>query len=648
MFASVVVRGCWPVCTAYCSAGRPNASNAERVQDVVALHAAEPADHVGGDVAQRVADVQARARGVREHVHDEERRLRGVGVPALAVGEVARRVGGEERAAVRPLVLPAQLDLARELARCSGTGRRRSGRGGGVLRGHPVSLPTDGRPPARGRRRHGAHRQPWSRRGTHSHRPYDALAGRERAREWRPYAPDMSDSTPASAPGSSAADLAALRAAAAQAAAEAAEARAQAAAAALAAAQAAAAAGAPARRPRHRRRPPQLRPLPCPSTPRRSSPGTRSAVRCSRSARWSRTTSRSRQPSVGIPLAMMNRHGLVAGATGTGKTKTLQVLAEGLSAAGVPVFVADIKGDLSGLAVPGTPTRSCWRAPRASGRTGSPTASPVEFLSLGGLGTGIPVRTTVTDFGPLLLAKVLGLNDTQESSLGLIFHWADTQGLALLDLKDLQSTIALPRRATRARPSSRASAGCRRRPPGSSCARSSRCRRRAPTSSSASPRSTCRAAAHRARRPRRHQRARAARRAGPARAVLDVPHVAARRAVPGAARGGRPRQAAAGVLLRRGAPAVHRRVGKDFLTQVDADRAADPVQGRRRLLRHAEPQGRARPTCWASWATASSTPCAPSRPTTPTALRAAARTFPDLAVRPRAAAHSRWAPARPS
>ena len=145
---------------------------------------------------------------------------------------------------------------------------------------------------------------------------------------------------------------------------------------------------------------------------------------------------------VGLPLAMMNRHGLVAGATGTGKTKTLQVMTEALSAAGVPVFVADIKGDLSGLAQAGQPNDKLLARTASVGQDWHATAHPVEFYSLGGLGHGTPIRTTVTDFGPLLLSKVLGLNETQESSLGLIFHWADTQGLALLDLKDLQATIA--------------------------------------------------------------------------------------------------------------------------------------------------------------------------------------------------------------
>ena len=145
---------------------------------------------------------------------------------------------------------------------------------------------------------------------------------------------------------------------------------------------------------------------------------------------------------VGLPLAMMNRHGLVAGATGTGKTRTLQLMTEGLSAAGVPVFVADVKGDLSGLAIPGEGNEKLLARAGAVGQQWQAAGFPVELYTLGGLGTGTPIRTTVTDFGPLLLAKVLGLNATQESSLGLIFHWADLQGLALLDLKDLQATIA--------------------------------------------------------------------------------------------------------------------------------------------------------------------------------------------------------------
>ncbi|MFC6082692.1 helicase HerA-like domain-containing protein [Sphaerisporangium aureirubrum] len=142
-----------------------------------------------------------------------------------------------------------------------------------------------------------------------------------------------------------------------------------------------------------------------------------------------------------ISLSMLNRHGLVAGATGTGKTKTLQLMAEQLSAQGVPVFLADIKGDLSGLASPGTPSGRVTARAAEVGQTWRPAACPVEFLSLGGLGPGAPIRATMTAFGPTLLAKVLGLNETQESSLGLIFYFADKNGLPLLDLKDLIAVI---------------------------------------------------------------------------------------------------------------------------------------------------------------------------------------------------------------
>ena len=144
---------------------------------------------------------------------------------------------------------------------------------------------------------------------------------------------------------------------------------------------------------------------------------------------------------VRIPLATVNRHGLVAGATGTGKTKSLQVIAEQLSAAGVPVVMADIKGDLSGLSRPGEANDKIAQRNKDTGDSWTRTAYPVEFLSLGTAGIGVPVRATMTSFGPILLSKVLGLNPTQESTLGLIFHWADQKGLALLDLKDLRAVI---------------------------------------------------------------------------------------------------------------------------------------------------------------------------------------------------------------
>ncbi|HEX2849306.1 MAG TPA: helicase HerA-like domain-containing protein [Acidimicrobiales bacterium] len=144
---------------------------------------------------------------------------------------------------------------------------------------------------------------------------------------------------------------------------------------------------------------------------------------------------------VQVPAAMCNRHGLIAGATGTGKTKTLQLMAEQLSAIGVPVFGADMKGDLAGLAQPGeTSDRVAARAADL-GIQWTPAGFPVSFLSLGGLGPGVPLRATISSFGPLLLAKVLDANETQTSSLSLVFRYADEQGLALLDLDDLREVL---------------------------------------------------------------------------------------------------------------------------------------------------------------------------------------------------------------
>ena len=144
---------------------------------------------------------------------------------------------------------------------------------------------------------------------------------------------------------------------------------------------------------------------------------------------------------VQIALSMLNRHGLVAGATGTGKTKTLQLLAGQLSRAGVPVFAADIKGDLSGIALPGDAAN-----PKVQERAASlawpfeARGHPVEFLSLTGK-QGAQVRATVHSFGPLLLGKVLDLNETQTSILSLIFKYCDDNDLPLLDLKDLAATL---------------------------------------------------------------------------------------------------------------------------------------------------------------------------------------------------------------
>ena len=144
---------------------------------------------------------------------------------------------------------------------------------------------------------------------------------------------------------------------------------------------------------------------------------------------------------VQVALSMMNRHGLIAGATGTGKTKTLQLLAGELSQAGVPVFVADIKGDVTGIAMPGDATN-----PKVVERAASldwtfePSGHPVELLSLSGK-LGAQVRATVHGFGPLLLGKVLDLNETQTSILALVFKYCDDNDLPLLDLADLATTL---------------------------------------------------------------------------------------------------------------------------------------------------------------------------------------------------------------
>ena len=144
---------------------------------------------------------------------------------------------------------------------------------------------------------------------------------------------------------------------------------------------------------------------------------------------------------VAVPMSTLNRHGLVAGATGTGKTKTLQLLAGQLSKAGVPVFVADIKGDLTGLAAAGDGTNPKVQERVASlGWTFEAAGHPVEFLSLTGK-LGAQVRATVHSFGPLLLGKVLDLNETQTSILALVFKYCDDNDLPLLDLKDLAATL---------------------------------------------------------------------------------------------------------------------------------------------------------------------------------------------------------------
>lgn len=140
-------------------------------------------------------------------------------------------------------------------------------------------------------------------------------------------------------------------------------------------------------------------------------------------------------------LRLANRHGLVAGATGTGKTVTLQRLAEGFSNAGVPVFAADIKGDLSGVALPGDSKKPFVDRAAEIGIPYEPDDYPVVFWDLFGE-KGHPIRATVSEIGPLLLARLLDLNDTQEGVLNIAFRLADEEGLLLLDLKDLRALLA--------------------------------------------------------------------------------------------------------------------------------------------------------------------------------------------------------------
>ena len=144
-------------------------------------------------------------------------------------------------------------------------------------------------------------------------------------------------------------------------------------------------------------------------------------------------------------LKLANRHGLIAGATGTGKTVTLQILAESFSAQGVPVFLSDVKGDLAGLAQSGSPAARLHgpfteRAARIGFVDYAYRAFPVTFWDLFGA-KGHPIRTTITEMGPLLLARLLELTEAQEGVLNVAFHVADEQGLALLDLKDLQAML---------------------------------------------------------------------------------------------------------------------------------------------------------------------------------------------------------------
>ena len=287
---------------------------------------------------------------------------------------------------------------------------------------------------------------------------------------------------------------------------------------------------------------------------------------------------------VQVALSMMNRHGLIAGATGTGKTKTLQLLAGELSKAGVPVFISDIKGDVSGMAAPGDAANPKVQERVASlGWTFEPSGHPVELLSLSGL-LGAQVRATVSSFGPLLLGKVLDLNETQTSILSLIFKYCDDNHLPLLDLADLATTLKYLA-SDEGKPildeyggMSSASVGVLLRSIivleqegvdaffGEPEFQVPTCSGRRPTARASSTSSSCRTS-------------------WTSPGCLDVHALDARPAVRAPARGRRPAEAEARLLLRRGPSPLRRRVrgahGPDR-----ADGPAHPLEGRRRLLRH--------------------------------------------------------------
>src|SRR5579871_84847 len=139
-------------------------------------------------------------------------------------------------------------------------------------------------------------------------------------------------------------------------------------------------------------------------------------------------------------LATLNRHGLIAGATGTGKTRTLQKLAESLSDQGCPVLVMDIKGDLSGISQPGTSDPKITARQKQIGTPWKAQQFPVEFLSISHE-KGVNLRATVSEFGPILFSRILGVNDTQAGVISLIFKYCDDNKLPLLDLKDFKKTL---------------------------------------------------------------------------------------------------------------------------------------------------------------------------------------------------------------
>jgi uncharacterized protein len=143
---------------------------------------------------------------------------------------------------------------------------------------------------------------------------------------------------------------------------------------------------------------------------------------------------------VKVPLRTLNRHGLIAGATGTGKTKSLQVLAESLSLSGVPVFLMDVKGDLSGIAAPGTMNPVVEKRAKIIGLEWKPTGFPSELMSISEE-PGVRLKATVSEFGPVLLGKILDLNENQTGILAMVFKYCDDKGLPLLDIEDIKTVL---------------------------------------------------------------------------------------------------------------------------------------------------------------------------------------------------------------
>ena len=291
-----------------------------------------------------------------------------------------------------------------------------------------------------------------------------------------------------------------------------------------------------------------------------------------------------------LTLGLANRHGLVTGATGTGKTVSLQVMAEGFARAGVPVFAADIKGDLSGISEVGEAKDFILKRAGDMGLSFQPDQFSTVFWDVFGE-QGHPVRATVSEMGPLLLSRMMDLNDVQEGVLNIAFKVADEQGLLLLDMKDLRAILYFRRRArSGTRPRNMEMSPSRRSEPSSV---SFWCWKiRAAPSSSGSRRWPEGFHAHRPRRPGHGQHSGGGQADAEPAALRDLPAVDAVGAVRTAAGSRRSRQTQARVLLRRSASAVQRRAeGADGQDRTGG--AADPLEGCRRLLRHAKPDRRA-------------------------------------------------------